>query len=321
MSMCAERQPPPVGLSWAQCTDARLQWRGSNTGIWHAADGRWKEAHRVGPIFPLPGDGGGLRRGMENTQDSTKSILTLPSQIRLATLGAVMGSANVSVLDPGTGDDTLGLELPSLSFDLHDAQFAADAARQRPERINVPDPDAQSALSGDEAHEFAGADKIWGSKAKERIERLDKNVFGAQEKKVVGAAGKVPRACLLRVPALLNAAFAGAAPLNCEPSQRNARKDVDGNGWSSGFKRLLNSGSLFKASAYPEWFTDRLAPWVHYAPIQNSYTDLLHTRLFFRAYNERGARIAAAGRKWSRRFWRDAIWWPTISDFSLSMRG
>ncbi|KAJ7721131.1 hypothetical protein B0H16DRAFT_378418 [Mycena metata] len=46
-----EGQPPPVGLSWAQRTDARLQWHGSNTRIWHAADGRWKEAHRVGLHF------------------------------------------------------------------------------------------------------------------------------------------------------------------------------------------------------------------------------------------------------------------------------
>ncbi|KAJ7721132.1 glycosyl transferase family 90-domain-containing protein [Mycena metata] len=210
--------PPPVGLSWAQRMDARLQWRGSNTGIWHAADGRWKEAHRV--------------------------------------------------------------------------------------------------------DEFAGADEIWGFESKQRV---DKNVFRAQEKKVVGAARKVPRARLL--PALLDVAFAGAAPLNCEPSQcavlgkmfewRRAHDlqtaarykyvlDVDGNGWSSRFKRLMNSGSLiFKASAYPEWFTDRLAPWVHYVPIQNSYTDLLDTLLFFRAHDERGARIAAAGREWSRRFWRE----------------
>ncbi|KAJ7035198.1 glycosyl transferase family 90-domain-containing protein [Mycena alexandri] len=209
-----EGRPPPLGLSWAQRTDARLQWRGSNTGIWHAADGRWKEAHRVGRAFPF-----------------------------------------------------------------------ADRSRGR----------------------------------------LDTNVVGAKEKRPVGTPRTVPRARLL--PALLDVAFAGAAPLNCEPSQcavlgkmfewRRAHDlqtaarykyvlDVDGNGWSSRFKRLMNSGSLiFKASTYPEWFTDRLAPWVHYVPIQNSYTDLLDTLLFFRAHDERGARIAAAGREWSRRFWRE----------------
>ncbi|KAF7316647.1 SPX domain-containing protein [Mycena chlorophos] len=32
-------RPPPLGLSWEERTDERLQWRGSNTGIWHAAWG------------------------------------------------------------------------------------------------------------------------------------------------------------------------------------------------------------------------------------------------------------------------------------------
>ncbi|KAJ7851463.1 hypothetical protein B0H13DRAFT_2284546, partial [Mycena leptocephala] len=65
-----EGRTPPLGLAWAERVDARLQWRGSNTGIWHARDGRWREAHRM----------------------------------RLAALGAGMGGGNVSVLDPGLGD-------------------------------------------------------------------------------------------------------------------------------------------------------------------------------------------------------------------------
>jgi hypothetical protein len=44
---------------------------------------------------------------------------------------------------------------------------------------------------------------------------------------------------------------------------------------------------------------------VHYVPVQNSYNDLLDTLVFFRVHDKAGARIAAAGREWSRRYWRE----------------
>ncbi|KAH7882833.1 glycosyl transferase family 90-domain-containing protein [Phlebopus sp. FC_14] len=81
--------------------------------------------------------------------------------------------------------------------------------------------------------------------------------------------------------------------------------DIDGNGWSGRFKRLVTSNALvFKATIYPEWFTSRIAPWVHYVPIQISYTDLHDVIHFFREHDALAAKIAAAGKDWSRRFWR-----------------
>ncbi|KAF8962117.1 hypothetical protein BDZ97DRAFT_1826448 [Flammula alnicola] len=44
--------------------------------------------------------------------------------------------------------------------------------------------------------------------------------------------------------------------------------DVYGKGWSSRFQRLITSnGLVFKSTIYPEWYTDRVAPWVHSVPI------------------------------------------------------
>lgn len=41
--------------------------------------------------------------------------------------------------------------------------------------------------------------------------------------------------------------------------------DVDGNGWSSRFHRLLASGSVtVKSTLYDEWNSDWLIPWYHY---------------------------------------------------------
>ncbi|KAF8126811.1 hypothetical protein EV363DRAFT_1524658 [Boletus edulis] len=94
--------------------------------------------------------------------------------------------------------------------------------------------------------------------------------------------------------------------------------DVDGNGWSGRFKRLITSNALiFKATIYPEWcayilhlacwlYTSRIAPWVHYVPIQISYADLYDTVAFFREHDALARRIARAGRAWSRQYWRRA---------------
>lgn len=81
--------------------------------------------------------------------------------------------------------------------------------------------------------------------------------------------------------------------------------DVDGNGWSGRFKRLITSNALiFKATIYPEWYTSRIAEWVHYIPIQATYSDLYDAVAFFRVHDDAAAKIAAAGKDWSRRFWR-----------------
>ncbi|KAF9004548.1 glycosyl transferase family 90-domain-containing protein [Cyathus striatus] len=88
--------------------------------------------------------------------------------------------------------------------------------------------------------------------------------------------------------------------------------DVDGNGWSSRFKRLITSNSLiFKSTVYPEWYTDRIQPWVHYVPVHVDLTDLYDSLLFFRgdqagknSHDAMAKKIAYAGREWSKLFWR-----------------
>lgn len=51
--------------------------------------------------------------------------------------------------------------------------------------------------------------------------------------------------------------------------------DVDGNGWSSRFRRLLTSSSVvMKSTIFPEWNYDFLIPWYHYVPVQVDYSDV-----------------------------------------------
>ncbi|KAJ7040651.1 glycosyl transferase family 90-domain-containing protein [Mycena alexandri] len=133
-------------------------------------------------------------------------------------------------------------------------------------------------------------------------------------------------------PGIMDVAFAGD-PIMCDPEtcshlmkifpwrrRQSVQEagdykyviDVDGNGWSGRFKRLITSNSLvFKATIYPEWYIDRIAPWVHYVPIQLDLSDLHDALVFFRgdasgvgAHEDLARKIALVGRNWSKTFWR-----------------
>ncbi|TFK42149.1 hypothetical protein BDQ12DRAFT_598807 [Crucibulum laeve] len=145
--------------------------------------------------------------------------------------------------------------------------------------------------------------------------------------------GKVLKKAIVN-PAMMDIAFTGT-PLGCDPETCKYLKkifewrrsqdpngkeagnhkyvvDVDGNGWSSRFKRLITSNSVvFKATAYPEWWLDRVQPWVHYVPVQVDYSDLFDAYVFFRGdvygegnHDDLARKIAAAGRNWSKAYWR-----------------
>ncbi|KAF9490039.1 hypothetical protein BDN71DRAFT_1400563 [Pleurotus eryngii] len=133
-------------------------------------------------------------------------------------------------------------------------------------------------------------------------------------------------------PALFDIAFAGN-PIDCDPDvcqeleeifdfrRRQSLKeagrhkyifDMDGNAWSSRFKRVIATRSLvFKSTVYPEWFLDRIQPWVHYVPVQIDLSDFHDTFLFFHGglygeggHEEEASKIAAAGRVWGKTYWR-----------------
>ena len=91
--------------------------------------------------------------------------------------------------------------------------------------------------------------------------------------------------------------------------------DVDGNGWSGRFNRLLTSnGVVLKSTVFPEWYADRIQPWVHYVPIKVDYSDLYDVMAFFTgnpedgrgSHTEMAERIGTAGREFSKKHWRRA---------------
>ncbi|KAK4540120.1 hypothetical protein LTR36_009785 [Oleoguttula mirabilis] len=58
--------------------------------------------------------------------------------------------------------------------------------------------------------------------------------------------------------------------------------DIDGNSFSGRYRAFLYSTSLpVKATIYQEWHDSRLAPWVHFVPMENGFADLYGVMEYF----------------------------------------
>ncbi|KAM0745918.1 hypothetical protein T439DRAFT_330273 [Meredithblackwellia eburnea MCA 4105] len=83
--------------------------------------------------------------------------------------------------------------------------------------------------------------------------------------------------------------------------------DVDGNGWSGRFFRLMSTGTMvMKSTIFPEWYADHIQPWVHYVPVSTDYTDLWRIMAFFRGdrdakgnHDHLAKEIGYAGKYWA----------------------
>ncbi|KAG2340814.1 hypothetical protein BDR05DRAFT_889164 [Suillus weaverae] len=203
---------------WEERVDERLLWRGTNTGIFHGVDTRWRQGHRD-HLIQFVND-------MAGTADVLRSPLN----------------------DSEPVGEPVPLRKAYLNPALIDIQFAGQA----------------------------------GSCAPNLCDQLDR-LYDWRKMQTLQEAGRYKYVF-----------------------------DIDGHGWSGRFKRLITSNSLvFKNTIFPEWFMDRIAPWVHYVPVQVDLSDLYDTFTFFRgglegegAHEDLAKKIAAAGREWSQIYWR-----------------
>lgn len=68
---------------------------------------------------------------------------------------------------------------------------------------------------------------------------------------------------------------------------------------------MSTNSAILKSTIFPEWYTDRVQPWLHYIPIKADLTDVYDVLSFFRGGNDMmGRSIAEEGKKWSKQFWR-----------------
>ncbi|KAG6013822.1 hypothetical protein E4U43_007099 [Claviceps pusilla] len=105
--------------------------------------------------------------------------------------------------------------------------------------------------------------------------------------------------------------------------------DVDGNSFSARFRGFLRSTSLpLKATVYAEWHDDRLTPWVHFVPFDNTFQDLYAILDYFSdggGLGDSAARfVAEQGQAWSEKVlrredmrlyvWRLLLEWARVCD-------
>ncbi|KAI0872560.1 hypothetical protein GGS24DRAFT_467193 [Hypoxylon argillaceum] len=85
--------------------------------------------------------------------------------------------------------------------------------------------------------------------------------------------------------------------------------DLDGNGISGRFYKLLASGSApLKQTLLREWHDERLAPWVHYVPVSLGLDELPELVAYLTSTpsgRERTREIAEEGRAWFKRAFRE----------------
>lgn len=105
--------------------------------------------------------------------------------------------------------------------------------------------------------------------------------------------------------------------------------DVDGNSFSARFRTFLESTSLpIKATIYAEWHDDRLVPWLHFVPMDNTFQDIYNILDFFSDGDGPGDKaaefIATSGKKWAETalrqqdmqlyMWRLLLEWARVCD-------
>ncbi|KND88859.1 Beta-1,2-xylosyltransferase 1 [Tolypocladium ophioglossoides CBS 100239] len=105
--------------------------------------------------------------------------------------------------------------------------------------------------------------------------------------------------------------------------------DADGNSFSARFRGFLRSTSMpLKATVYTEWHDDRLIPWVHFVPLDNTFQDLYAALEFFADSGKPGDAaahfIAERGQDWAEKVlrredmrlyvWRLLLEWARVCD-------
>lgn len=74
---------------------------------------------------------------------------------------------------------------------------------------------------------------------------------------------------------------------------------------------MSTNSLVLKSTLFPEWYSERIQPWLHYVPVKTDYTDLYPILAFFKGapgdgrggHDELAGKIALAGKEWAEQNW------------------
>ncbi|KAL7005163.1 hypothetical protein EMMF5_005272 [Cystobasidiomycetes sp. EMM_F5] len=163
-------------------------------------------------------------------------------------------------------------------------------------------------------HETQGKKHVlWADKRESRMRVSDFEIADLNREYMDVSFSGHPVQCDDETCALMDRIIEFAPTMGLDDSyQYKFLMDVDGNGWSGRFHRLMSTKSIvLKSTIFPEWYSERIMPWVHYVPIKVDYSDLYDVMTFFigtpdgrGSHDDLAAKLAAQGKEYARTMWR-----------------
>ncbi|KAL7415370.1 glycosyl transferase family 90-domain-containing protein [Mrakia frigida] len=268
---------PEGALHWNEKEEGRLLWRGRNTGMQYTSLTPWRSSHRAR-----------LARLASYHLENIVEVIPPPRTIALA-LSALAANSNNDGGDGGRSDE---------------AEEEREGADRRRSRVRREEQEREKRKTFGSKVDLSMEDVLLGVQQGQLNERLlDVGLAydPIQCDQEDGTCDDVTRELTFR-------------PVTTFDHENHYKYilDIDGNAWSARFKRLLNSNALvLKSTIYPEWWNDRIQPWVHYVPVKVDYDDIYDIMSFFQGdrdlhpgENDIARAIAEAGREWSLTHWR-----------------
>ncbi|GAA94535.1 glycosyltransferase family 90 protein [Mixia osmundae IAM 14324] len=162
------------------------------------------------------------------------------------------------------------------------------------------------------ANAVSGSRSVLREKPNGSVDTVDKKVADLNRDYFNASVAGKPLQCDDETRELIQQTIAFAPKMdNSALFEHKYLLDVDGNGWSGRFHKLMRSNSLvFKASVFTEWWVERSQPWVHYVPVNPDYSDVYDIMAFFEGIKggtrneDLAEEMAKAGQEWARLHWR-----------------